>query len=82
MDLINNYFYIFYNLCNHIAAINHIENILNKINSLDYFPYRGAYYSDNNNRFVIYKNYLIFYEIQEKEKLIIIKRILHQNVNL
>ena len=54
----------------------------NKINSLDYFPYRGAIYSTKNNRFLIYQKHLIFYEIQQKEKRIIIKRIIHKNVNM
>ena len=68
-------------LCNHISAINNIKKIIEKINSLQYFPYRGAIYTDNYNRFLIHKNYLIFYEIHEKEKLIIIKSIIHDNIN-
>lgn len=75
------YFYILYNLCNPIAAINYMENIKNKINSLNLFPYRGAIYTNYFNRFIIHKKYLIFYEIQENKKEVIIKRILHSNVN-
>ena len=73
--------YIAYRMCNPIAAINTVQNIKNKINSLDIFPYRGAYYSSKLSRYLIYKNYLILYQIQEKEKLIIIKRIIYRNVN-
>jgi len=57
-----------------------MENILLKVESLKYLPYRGASYRNTNNRFVIYKKYLIFYEIQEKENLIIVKRILHSKI--
>jgi plasmid stabilization system protein ParE len=81
IDLINNYLYIYYNLCNPIVAINYMENIKLKIRSLQYFPYRGAIYSNKYNRILIYKKYLIFYEIHEEEKLIIIKRIIHSNIN-
>ena len=58
-----------------------MENIHSKIQSLEHFPYRGAIYRNNYERFLVYKKYLIFYEIQEKEKLIIIKRILHSKIN-
>ena len=66
---------------NPIAAINTIKNIEKTINSLDIFPYRGAYYSSNFKKYLIYKNYLILYEIKEKENKIIIKRITYRNVN-
>ena len=82
MNLYKIFSYIKYDLQSPITAINYIGNIRNKINSLDYFPYRGAIYSTNNNRFLIYQKHLIFYEIQEKEKIIIIKRIIHKNVNM
>ena len=79
--MINIYNYIRYNLCNPIASINYVENIKSKINSIKVFPYRGAIYLDKYKRFLVHKNYLIFYEIQEKENLIIIKRIIHANIN-
>lgn len=82
MTLYKIYIYIKYNLQSPITAVNYIESMKKKINSLDYFPYRGAIYSTNNNRFLIYQKHLIFYEIQEKEKRIIIKRIIHKNVNM
>ena len=82
MNLYKIFSYIKYDLQNPITAVNYIGNMRNKINSLDYFPYRGAIYSKNNNRFLIYQKHLIFYEIQEKEKRIIIKRIIHKNVNM
>lgn len=82
MNLYKIFSYIKYDLQNPITAVNYIGNIRNKINSLDYFPYRGAIYSTNTNRFLIYQKHLIFYEIQEKEKRIVIKRIIHRNVNM
>ena len=41
----------------------------------------GKKYYNDTNRFLVHKNFFIFYEIQEKEKLVIIKRIIHRNVN-
>ena len=32
-------------------------------------------------RIKVYKNFLIYYEIREQEKLIIIKRVINHNVN-
>lgn len=40
--MLNTFRYIVYNLENPIAAINTTENILNKVNSLEIFPYWGA----------------------------------------
>lgn len=82
INLYKIFYYIDYDLRNPITAIKYIENMTNKIISLQYFPYRGAIYSKSNTRFLIYKKHLIFYQIQEKEKHIIIKRIIHKNVNL
>ena len=81
IDFFNIYYYIKYKLENYIAANNIMEEILDKIQSLEYLPYRGAIYSNHFSRFVLQKNFLIFYEIQEKEKLVIIKRIIHKNIN-
>ena len=81
IDFKNSYNYIKYNLCNPIAAINYKEELKNKINSLESLPYRGAVYGNEFKRYLIYKNFLIFYEIQEKEKLVIIKRIMNRKVN-
>jgi len=68
-------------LKNPIAAKNFVKNIEKSIYNLSYFPYIGTKYEGENNRFKIYKNFLIFYEIQEKEKRIIIKRIINSNIN-
>ena len=66
---------------NPIVAINYIEDMIEKNHSFSYFLYIRAIYSNEYNRFLIHKKYLIFYEIQKKENLIIIKRIIHANVN-
>ena len=79
LNLLNIYYHITYKLKSYRIAV---RNIINKIDSLKYFPYRGATYSNKYNRFIIYKNFLIFYEIQENKKYIIINRIIHKNVNL
>lgn len=74
--------YIKIKLKNPIAAENFKINIEKSIYNLSYFPYIGVKYKKTKNRFKIYKNFLIFYEIQEKEKLVIIKRIIHKSANL
>ena len=82
INLLDIYYYIAYKLNSHITAVRNVENMINKIDSLTYFPHRGASYSDIHHRFIIYKNFLIFYKIQEKEKQIIILRIIHRNINM
>lgn len=74
--------YIRNKLKNPIAAQNFVNNIENSIYNLSYFPYIGLKYKQEKNRIKIYKNFLIFYEIQEKEKKIVIKRIINSNVNM
>lgn len=48
---------------------------------LEYFPYIGSIYKDNQSRFIIYKNFLIIYEIQENEKIVNIKTVIHRKTN-
>ena len=78
-------YYIKYKLQNPIAAKNITQSLKNKILILQEFPYLGKIYNQNNPniRFLIHNKYLIFYEIQEKEKIVIIKTIIHgmQNRN-
>ena len=79
-------YYIKYKLQNPIAAKNITQSLKNRIRILKQFPYLGKRYSKENPNIIIFihKKYLIFYEIQEKEKLIIIKTIIHsmQNRNI
>ena len=74
--------YIKNKLKNPIASQNFVNDIEKSIYNLSYFPYIGAKYEGDKSKIKIYKNYLIFYEIQEKEKRIIIKRIIHRNINM
>lgn len=73
--------YIMYKLYNPQAANRFIENILNKISILQYLPYIGKIYKNTQERFIVYKNFLIFYEIQEEEKIILIEKVKHMKSN-
>ena len=81
LNIFNINMYIRYTLCNQIAANNFLIGIRNNVLNLKLFPYIGTKYKNEYNRFKVYKNFLIFYEIQEKEKLIVIKRIIHRNID-
>lgn len=80
-DIFNIYYYIKFKLLNPIASTNFLKGITSKIDSLELFPYIGAIYENSQNRFIIYNNFLIFYEVQEKEKLVIIKGIRNRRKN-
>ena len=75
--------YIEYKLQNPIAAKNIAKDLIYKISLLEQFPYLGKIYNSNNSniRYLVCKKYLIFYEIQENEKLVIIKTIIHSKQN-
>lgn len=45
------------------------------VSTLQQFPYMGSFYKNRQERFIVYKNFLIVYEIQEKEKIVRIKTI-------
>lgn len=83
-DLDKIYNYINSILQNPIAAENTAIGLQYKILSLVEFPYRGKIQNSkkSNIRFISYKNYLISYEIQEKEKSVIINRIVYRKRNL
>lgn len=71
-------YYIKYKLKNPIIANKTIIKIIEKIFILEDFPYIGSIYKEGPIRFIIHKKFLIFYEIKEKEKNVIIKRIIHR----
>lgn len=81
IDISNIYLYIQFKLLNPIASQNFLYNIKSKINNLKIFPYIGKIYKNRKERFVIHKKFLIFYEIQEENKLVIIKSVIHKNIN-
>lgn len=72
--------YILYELQNPIAASNTSNGIYNQIYSLTTNPQIGTNYN-SNIKFVKFKNYLIYYEINENDKIISIKTIMHKNQN-
>ena len=79
--------YISYNLNNRKAASELIKSFSKEINRINIFPYENPEYKPikelkNTYRKAKIKNYLIFYTIKEKEKTIIITRIIYQKRNL
>lgn len=75
MFKISNYitYYLFEpNISQRITA-----GIIQKIAFLMDFPYMGKRIWKKQERILIFKNYLIFYKIQENQDLIIIMRIMH-----
>lgn len=72
--------YIHYELCNTRASNSFINSILIKISTLQQFPYMGSFYKNRQERFIVYKNFLIVYEIQEKEKIVRIKTIVNRRI--
>ena len=81
MTIQNIYRYIKYRLYSLEAAERFSNNINSIVSLLKQFPRIGKMKPNDSNRFLVYKKYLIFYEIKENEKLIIIKKIIHSNVN-
>ncbi|MCI8362097.1 MAG: type II toxin-antitoxin system RelE/ParE family toxin [Clostridia bacterium] len=78
-DLYQIEYYIKYEFKNAIIAKKTINNLINKILILKSFP-RIEKKHENQVRFITYRKFLIFYEIQEE--IIIIKTIIHSKVNL
>ena len=79
IELQNSYNYIFFNLANPIAAHKFKSNIIKLISNLEYFPYMGKKSSNSNLRFIRFKNYLIFYSINNQN--VEIQRIFHNRQN-
>lgn len=77
IELNSIYNYIYYNLANPIAAIRFREQIPKPISNLEYFPYIGKKISNSNFRYLIFKNYLIFYSVNNQN--VEIQRIIHKN---
>lgn len=72
--------YITYILQEPNVANKLIHDIFDKIELLQDYPYIGAVYKNYFNRYLTFKNYLIFYQIQKTENIILIKRILHKKM--
>lgn len=80
IELNNIYNYIYYNLVNPIAAKKFREQIPKPISNLEYFPYMGKKISNSNLRYLIFKNYLIFYSVNNQN--VEIQRVIHKNQKL
>ena len=66
IELQNSYNYIYFNLANSIAARKFKVNIIKSISNLEYFPYMGKKVLNSNLRFIRFKNYSIFYSINNQ----------------
>ena len=79
-DLIDIGDYITYTLCEPEIALNFIKNIRKEIQTLSEFPERQPYIEDEvlatqGIRCLPYKNYYIFYEVEQTAQRVIILRI-------
>lgn len=77
VELENLYNYIYFNLANPIAAKRFKANIIEPISNLEYFPYMGKKILNSKFRYLIFKNYLIFYSVNNQN--VEIQRIIHKN---
>ena len=77
VELENLYNYIYFNLANPIAAKRFKDNIIKPISNLEYFPYMGKKILNSKFRYLIFKNYLIFYSVNNQN--VEIQRIIHKN---
>ena len=77
IELENLYNYIYFNLANPIAAKRLKANIIKPISNLEYFPYMGKKILNSKFRYLIFKNYLIFYSVNNQN--VEIQRIIHKN---
>lgn len=77
VELENLYNYIYFNLANPIAAKRLKSNIIKPISNLEYFPYMGKKILNSKFRYLIFKNYLIFYSVNNQN--VEIQRIIHKN---
>lgn len=73
------------NSFNEIETLKYINGLEKKISSLKRFPFRGKTYNlgkkrKEQYRIIIYKNYMIFYVIQNN--FVEIRRILHEKRNI
>ena len=85
-DLEEIYIYIATQLHNETSADSIIDKIKHKIKQLETFPLSGAVVQDNlwsckGYRMLVIDKYLIFYKVEEDEKLVIIVRIIYGSRN-
>ena len=80
-------YYISYNLKNKNAANDLSNNFIKGINSILEFPYGSSVYKTSKKLNLEYrcfkiKNFLMFYTINEKEKIITIVRVLYKKMDI
>ncbi len=80
-------YYISNNLKNRTAAINLSKEFIKGANSILEFPYGLSEYRTNNKLNNVYrsikiKKFLMFYTINEKDKIITIVRVLYQKMDI
>ena len=75
------YSYIKYSLLNPIAAENFYIQISKKIQTLKYFPYAFPTYYNTSFRYILYKQWLILYEIKNNY-IVEIQTIINSKQNL
>lgn len=86
-DIDNIIHYIAINLQNKSTAKKLAESFIDGANSILNFPYGSSIYQPmgilkNEYRSIRIKNFLMFYTINEKEKLVIVVRVLYQKRNI
>ncbi len=86
-DIDNIIYYIVHNLKNITAAKKHRNLFMSSINNISEFPYGSPIYKPGDilkkeYRSYKVKNFLIFYTINEREKLITIVRVLYQKMDI
>ena len=79
IDIKDTYDYIFFNLANPIAARKFKDKIPKTISYLKIFPFMGKKFQNTNLRFIYFKNYLIFYRVNNQK--VQIQRILYKKQN-
>ena len=80
-DLKSIVMYIYNYLKEPNIAIKYLKRIEKEIESLSTFPRRFVIIDDFNTRRLIIDNYFVFYEINECDKIVYIKRILYGGRN-
>lgn len=86
-DLTEIALYIKDNLNNPIAAYNTVEQIVEAAKKLEAFPYSNLVYTPvrplkKEYRKIPIKNYMLFYTVDETEKLVTVSRVIYARRNL
>ena len=80
VELENLYNYIYFILAKQIVAKRFKANIIKPISNLEYFPYMGKKILNSKFRYLIFKNYLIFYSVNNQN--VELQRIIHKKLQV